>query len=388
VGLAPGSVRHPSPDYVDFYRPVAERIAHGDGISLPDGRFADRYPPGFPLFIAPAIGIADSRGANPDAAVSCLLIVTAAGTTVLLFELFRRHFGTRSALLGTALWITYPLALVLNTTRSSEIPFMLFVYAALLVATICTQRPDPAYRLALLVGAFVGLAALVRPAGILFVVVIAAFWWVALKGTVKTKALLIATLVAANLVVIAPWELYSRSRTGGFIPLSTSGPATLLHGLTLGADPAEPHDVDLPPAALEVTRDFFAHRSSLGSVGSVATYAVEELRRHPAGMAELLIAKAGQSWYASDSRRHDTPILIMQLGYLALIGAGLWLAFRRRIGRIAILLVLAAAYFWMTDIGVLSIVRYMMPGLGLLMGFAGIASETILERLSVIDAVD
>lgn len=41
-------------------------------------------------------------------------------------------------------------------------------------------------------------------------------------------------------------------------------------------------------------------------------------------MVKLFIIKAGRSWYATDSGRYETPIMVIQIFYLALaLGGGL-----------------------------------------------------------------
>jgi hypothetical protein len=157
------------------------------------------------------------------------------------------------------------------------------------------------------------------------------------------------------------------------VPLSTNGSQTILHGLTLGSDPTEPRDVDLPPGARKVALNFFEERSRLTDTGAIVRFGLEETADEPLGVGELFLAKMAQSWYATDSRTYDSSILLLQIVYGMLAITGLWLCARRKVLRAGHWLVLAVVgYFWLTDIAVLSIVRYLLPAIGLLMGFCAL----------------
>jgi hypothetical protein len=92
--------------------------------------------------------------------------------------------------------------------------------------------------------------------------------------------------------------------------------------------------------------------------------------RDSASAAQLIAIKAARSWYATDSRRFETASLFIQLGYLAAV---FWSAARILRGNapagaraLLALMLLIAAYHWLTTIAVLSILRYMLPAMGLL----------------------
>ena len=78
-----------------------------------------------------------------------------------------------------------------------------------------------------------------------------------------------------------------------------------------------------------------------------------------------------RSWYGTDSHRLELPTLLIQLVYLIFISFGAGIAWRRkgRSKQAAQMILLITLYFWMMTILVLSILRYMLPVMALLMLF-------------------
>jgi hypothetical protein len=88
----------------------------------------------------------------------------------------------------------------------------------------------------------------------------------------------------------------------------------------------------------------------------------------PVAVVKLFLLKAARSWYGTDSRRLETPLMLLQLAYLALI---LWVTrVSWQLGgtarKLTVSIWLIAFYFWGMTIVALSISRYMLPAMGLL----------------------
>jgi hypothetical protein len=287
--------------------------------------------------------------------------------------LAEKVFNLKVAVIAGLLWITYPLNLFTASSTGSEALFIAILYACLLVYVLGLIRGNPSWAAVLLTGALAGAASLIRPIGALIGALLAVvLLFICSDVPLRRRFVLGATLVFANLIVIAPWLVWSSARAGEVVPLSTGGPASVLDGLTIGADPSEPSDVDLPASARQVTEIAWREREALTSTGAIASFMFKEMRRRPLGAATLIGAKALHAFYASDSRSLDKVLALMQLPYLLLIGFGLMKArgADTLVRSFLVVSLVLSLYFWVMTVAALSIVRYMTPVLGLLLIFA------------------
>jgi hypothetical protein len=385
VAAAPNSLKaSSSPDYESFYRPVAENLREGQGFSL-SGAPALRYPPGYPTALAGIYAFTDALGLERGTGVTAFSLACMGFAAVALFALTEKVFNIPIAALTTILWITYPLNLFIASSTGSEAFFMVVFYACVLVLFSGLVRGNPTLTTALATGALAGAASLIRPIGVFVGVALAVVLFVVCRSLVLRRRLLLgAAVIFANLLVIAPWLVWSSARAGDIVPLSTAGPASVLDGLTIGADPSEPRDVDLPMSAREVTERAWHERGALTSTAAIASFLLEQSGQRPVGVISLIGGKALHSFYASESRRLDTLLAFVQLPYVVLIGLGLMKA-RGAEGPVAIFLVVSVVlslYFWAMTIAALSIVRYMTPVLGVLLAYAGRAlwDHTFVQR--------
>lgn len=374
--IAPASLKaSPSPDYESFYGPVGENVLEGRGFSL-SGEPALRYPPGYPTVLAAVFVVSDGLGIDRGTGVVVLSLICSGLALAALVRLTERVFNLRIAVLTGLLWITYPLNLFTASSTGSEAFFTLILYACVLVYVLELMHGNPSWAAVLLTGTLAGAASLIRPIGALVGVLLAAVLiFVCPDVPPRRRVALGAGLLLANLIVIAPWLIWSSTQAGEGVPLSTGGPASALDGLTIGADPTEPVDVDLPAPAQRVTETAWRQRESLASVGAIASFMGRQIGRRPLEVLSLLGAKALHAWYASESRSLDKALALMQLPYLLLIGYGLVKA-RRADTLVRFFLIVSlvlSLYFWAMTVAALSIVRYMTPVLGLLLIFAASA---------------
>jgi len=123
---------------------LARSLARGQGLSyihLPEARPATKYPFGFPLMLAPLAAseeqiAASAQGGEPIAdwiAMKWLVVALFAASAPLLYLLVRREAGEAAALAVTALAITNPLLAEYGHQVMSEIPYLAFSLAALLL---------------------------------------------------------------------------------------------------------------------------------------------------------------------------------------------------------------------------------------------------------------
>ena len=353
-------------DYHDYYLPAADSIRSGHGITI-DGTLATRYPPGYPLLLATASVLPGGDATE----VTVVNAVSLAASGVLLFLLMRRMGSRAAAVIGAFGIVTYPLLVYSAAAPSTELPFIaLLLGATLLAVKALTER----WWMAAAAGGLVGAAALVRPAGaavglVLALLIIA---WRRDRGGL----VLAVVLVAMNLVVISPWELWVHHETGEVIALGTVGPSTAVSGLTLvGRNEAGGRTIAVPQSVDDLGRRAARDQAQLATSGDVLAFLREEADRSPSAVAILFAFQAARSWYGTDSLRYEGAILLIQLPYLALAGVGAWAARRKRLVGLSFAMI---GYFWLTTIAAVSIVRYLLPGMVFVVALAATGTDRIL----------
>lgn len=373
-------------DYKEFHKPVAGNIANGNGIVL-DGQPATKFPPAYPILLAGVFKICGWPGVRPETGAAAVNLMGMAALAVLLFWLGRLMFGQLAGLLGATLWMTYPFALWFTKQPNSELPFMVFLYAALLLLYYCLIRRTtfrPGYFLS---GLLLGLAMLTRPIAIGIGMLLITFAWFAtrkLNHQVRVAALTLFLL--GNAIAVLPWEAWVYSKTGKVIPLSSSGVVNMREGLVFAVNDT-PHRVEggVPQDVEAVMSDMWRRREEMRSLGGIAAVSWSEFRNHPIAMTKLLLLKVARSWYGTDTRRNEKIILAVQLFYLGLVAWALRIAWTRgKAWRMpAVLIMSLVAYFWVMTVLVNSTFRYMLPATGamfLLVGAALASIRTSKER--------
>ena len=370
TSVLPASLRsNESSDYTSSYQPVAQNLLAGRGLVDGQNQVAIRYPPGYPFLLAATFALARPLGLADEAAASVLNLLGIGLTSTLLFCLTRTVWGLTPALLGIVVWITYPVALWLTKQPNSEIPFMVLFYAMLYLFYQSLQAHSHAWPGYLLVGVLAGCAALIRPIAVGVPLILCLILWLTsthLKA--RTRLFLVGMLVVGNLMVMLPWEAWIYARTGNIVMLSTAGVAAMRDGLTFTNPKGYREAVPVPTDVTEVIEHVTAKRRELQSLNDIVRVLQTEWQVNPLAVVKLLALKAARSWYATDSGRFESLILLVQLGYLALILRGSWMAWQQggNTRGIMVGIWLLTLYFWAMTIMALSILRYMVPVLGLL----------------------
>ncbi|MCG8460411.1 MAG: hypothetical protein MI919_29365, partial [Holophagales bacterium] len=196
-------------------------------------------------------------------------------------------------------------------------------------------------------------------------------------------AAVLAVGLLCQAAILLPWEAWMWRQTGKLMPVSSGGRLSLLDGLTISIKPGRLGRPDLGPGTVELQQDLQAHRRQIDGPLDAAAFLGRKAREEPGPVLRLLAAKAARSWYATDSLRFERWILLLQIPYLLLAAAGTWLWVRQRAAdreRVADLVTVAVfvVYFWGMTFLVLSILRYMLPAMALLMLPAGEALRRAL----------
>ena len=365
----PASMRIPeSTDYVGVYRVTAHNLMDGRGLVSRTGEPATHFPPGYPLLLRGVFGAARAFGVEESAAVRLFEMLCAATAALLVHRIALRLWRPLPAALVALAWITY-LPAIWTTHQLGSEPAYMVAWLASLLLVLAGLRDRPA-RIPLLfaAGLALGCASLVRAQALgVGVVLFVLLLWGARGLTFRSRAALGAALLLGNLAVVLPWEVWAWNRLHRIIPISTSGPATVLHGLVFAVNDPDPEGGAPPPAIVELMEALRARKQEFLAPGGTLEVLREELGSRPVVAAELYAWKAARSWYGTDGRGHERPLLLLQGIYVALFAAAGVLACRgggaRR--RVALSIALLIGYYWGMTTLVLSIARYMLPAMPL-----------------------
>jgi len=233
LGLALGYEPPPfTGDAADFGRHAAALADQGSyPESLATGGPTAFRPPGYPFVLA-AVYELGGRGDTPRA-VGALLGTLA---VALLGFVALRLFDRRVAVVAMAIAAVFPPLVMVSVAQLSEGLFIVLVLAAL----ACVLHAPGRMRWVIAAGALAGAAALTRSNGLVLVVVLL----FAVRGTLPRVA-----LVAAALVVIAPWTVRSSAALDAFVPTTTQ-----LGGALAGAYNDEARTDERHPAAWRIPR--------------------------------------------------------------------------------------------------------------------------------------
>jgi hypothetical protein len=367
-------------DYRGSYEPVARRIMQGRGPVLDDGTPLLRYPPGYSFLLAGAFTVSDAVGVSAERALTVLQVVSFALAALLLFEIASQLWQWPTSLLTPIAFSTYPLALWATTVAGSETVFLPALYGCFLAFCAALRERGAAVRAGIACGLSAGVAMLIRSAAIGLGVLMAGLALFGFGGKKPLERMgLAAVILGGTLCAVVPWQLWLRGKTGEFRMVG-GGLASIRDGLTFTGPlkrktttrRAYRQTIPVSEGLAELTHEVEQRYSSLRSLSDVAALLREQLKERPAAVAELVGRKTVRSWYGTDSGRYEWAILVMQLLYAIPVALGLRAAWRsdRMFSRGMVCAALAVVvYSWAMTVVVLSIVRYMMPAIGLLFVF-------------------
>ena len=333
LALAPPPVR--VADDTFWFAFVSEQIVSGHGFTIAHQAFTSHvvptalHPPLYPLALA---ALRELGVNNPN---HLLWLGPVAGTvTVIGLGLVGKALdGPGTGLTAATLAAVYPLLIVPDGALLSETLYGPFIVLVLATALALCRRPG--WRLAVGLGAAIGLAALVRPEAIGLVILLALpLAWRGPGG--KTRALRLAVTLASALLVIAPWVIRNEAALGT-VTLSTNDGVTLAgsncartyHGPELGY-----LDYNCPtptPVGNEAQQDAALRRQGL-------QYAKDHAGRLPIVVAARLARTWGlyrpftQAGAESEGRNGTVSNIGVVFYYpiAALALAGAWAMRRRR----------------------------------------------------------
>jgi hypothetical protein len=293
----------------DSYGAIAQTIREGRYIDVTRG-------PVYPVLVA---------AAGSPIAMKCFQAVLDTLACLLVFQLARLALRAPRSTLDVPLWASwlwalYPFAIwrVAFINKEVVLAFLLAGYVGLQLAAL---RDGKLWQW-LAAGGVLGLVNLCKPTFLAWPFVIFAFAFLHRVSLVRVIA-----LVAAMIVIVAPWTARNLRVTGGaLVPVATEqGGFTTFVGNyqpTLGLWEG-PGKLEWMAAAEEI-REQNAGASLVDLDRAFYHAAWEQVRSNPSTAFELFVRKCGRFWFLSAARRERVASFAIQAVYLAFLGIGLW----------------------------------------------------------------
>jgi 4-amino-4-deoxy-L-arabinose transferase-like glycosyltransferase len=335
------------------YLTLSRSLASGAGFVYDealDSGTAQRFgrAPGYPLFLA-ALDAGRPPPSSTPVRVKVAQSVLGAAAVWLIGAIALRSQGTQAGVAAAFVAAVYPPLVSISAYALSESLYSLLALATAFILQLAADRvnhPDgrAARWLALAAGALAGVAALVRPAMLLFLPL--ALAWL-MFGKRRTLA---ASMAIAAAVVILPWTVRNLVVHERFVLIASEGGVTFWtgnHPLARGEGDLAANP-ELKAAELELRR----RHPGLSSEELEPIYygeAVRWIANHPTAWAGLVARKAfytivpiGPS-YAVHSARYRLASVVPYLLVLPLAAPGARRLWRSRRRPVALLLLAGSA---------------------------------------------
>ncbi len=207
------------------YYQLASSLFSGIGFAWGPDKPTSIRPPLYPGFLALVWTVI---GEKSLIAVRGVQIVISLVNVVLLYQLGRRIFSQRVALVAATIFCFYPSIVAFNFLLLSEVLFTCLLTAFLLLAVRLIQTNKG--WMALGAGLTLGLAALTRSIVWPFPLVLCPLAFLTLSGSKATRLKLSAVLLLGYLMIVAPWAVRNTNLQGVFTVVNSMGGITLLMG--------------------------------------------------------------------------------------------------------------------------------------------------------------
>jgi len=380
-----GPVQHgiPGDDYLKEYEPVANNILQGRGPTL-RGVLPSHFPPGYPIILSGIFVLSQFTGIEKLDLIVVFNIILMAISVCLFFLIVKEFFNKRIALISSFLWVSYPFNLWFVKNPHTEVPFIFLFFLGIYFYILTLKRRN--LKLAFWGGFFLGLASFVRLIGLflpLFLALLAIF--LLRSNDLKRKVLVPAILLIGSFVVVLPWAAYSISETGIFTPFSAtrSEGIGIVFGITVLIAPME-DETDravLPEDVINLIERLKTENPE--NLSGLFQFFGQELINRPTPILKLIWLKLARVWYATSQQWWETRILLVQLFYLIPGFLGLIYIIRnyKDKTRDIIFLLSVIFYFWAMAFFNVSILRYMVPVMGIVIIFSAITVNIVIDGL-------
>lgn len=316
IAFAVEPQRPQEPDSIGYAR-IAKNLAAGRGFQEGGGRThlqePSNYSPGLPLLVA---GIYELTGGPHLELARIVLALLGSLAALFAFLIGSRLSGPGAGLAAAAVTAGYPALLQYQGMLMTE-PLAVTLLAGGLLAFLWAGDGRGAWAWAA-PGALLGLLTLVRPEylplGLLLGLV--ALWRSRSVEGAWTPGLAAAVvLVAAMLVVIAPWTIRNAVVLDRFVPVSTGGGKALFVGTNLAADG------DGPRLREQLLRDDPGLRHIPRDQQLDTLLVLRAAQEHPGVPTDTALARIGR-------RQLDRDLSDDPVGFAAMLGRKAYRAWR------------------------------------------------------------
>lgn len=394
LGLASGlammlvGLRADTTDDPYLYGFIGQSLANGDGFPHQP---IQRRGPLYPLLIALLYLVFGARAW----VVFLAQAVMFAGTAWLVYDMGRKLFNQRAAVIAGAACALYPLLLRYVASLHVE-TFLVFLFTLMVWLTV-RFRARPTLANGALVGVAAGLTCLVKAVALLYPGLFAVGLVLeALRARRQGRPALIpwvpmAIMFVAMAAVISPWTIRNYKVLGHFVPVSTGTSDAVLRSfiftrtefITLRESPyvgAENDSNDLfhrlaREAGTEWQKDEWETEQILNRA------AKKKVLAEPGGFIRKTLIGVFTFWYQMTSLKSSlvTGVSALAAWIFAIIG---WLRARRE-GRKVWMALLPALYLNALLALLLALGRYSAPVLPGVLVVAGYGVDTLLSRLRI-----
>ena len=226
------AVRRPGFAFNDaiMYHTTAMSLAAGDGYVPLTGGPTARWPPGYSTLVG---GLYAVFGVHPIAAELANAVIGAA-TVVVLMLVVGRGLDRPTAVIAGLIFAVLPGPIMWTDVLVAETLYTALFTVALLVLV----RASPTLGWMALIGAVIGLAALVRGEALTWFLLPVVLFRGRLPHRDVRRGIAAAVGVAA--IVLAPWTIRNAVVMDAFVPVATNASQTLWSGHHAGATGARP----------------------------------------------------------------------------------------------------------------------------------------------------
>jgi len=260
-----------------MYNANAVAINEGLGFRPPQGGPSAQWPPAYSAILA---GIYRVFGIEPLWGEMFNAVVGAV-TVVLLMLLVQRVVDRRAAFLAGAFLAVLPGPILWTDVLVTETLYTAMFVLMLLVLA----HARPTWRWMVVIGAVIGLGALVRGEALTWGLLPVVLFWRDLPLVELVKRMAAAAAVAA--VCLAPWTIRNAIVMDAFVPVATNASATLWSGHHAGATGGQTY----PPEEYYLQFDQEPPLRELQSGAALRRDAIEYMVTHPLHELQLVPLK-------------------------------------------------------------------------------------------------
>jgi len=365
-----------------YFGKMGASLARGDGF-LPFGTLIKRRAPLYPLTIG---GVYWLFGERPTLILllQCLLH---AGTCLLIFDLTKRLFGQRSAVIASVLCALHPVMLRYVPALHLETLFTFLVTLLIWLTERFSRLRD--IRTGVLLGVVSGLATLTKSVILLYPGLFAAALMLGLLRAKQRLPIAALTVMFVTMALtISPWTVRNYLVTGHIVPVSSGFSDAFLRGLIFSR--TEFITLREPPytvAENESNAYFFRLAREAGTEWEKEDWETDQILNKE--MKRRLVAEPGLSarrffvglatfWYQMTSRA--TSAVVGGLALVAWIFAALGLRRSYRENRSVWLVLLPIVYLNLLLAALLALGRYSVPILPCLLALSAYGIDGLLKK--------